>query len=178
MGIFDLTMRSTVSIAVPPSRAWEVFADVRRWTEWSRVTLRSDVDEGFAWGEGQALHLRLRMAGVGVPFNVHITESDFPPLPLGERVGVRGKAGPPGPATAFPHRIAWASTKLTVTAVRTFTFEDDTSFEDECGGTLVTDEKVFTSPVLPVRLFYPRPIIRRMTESFLADLKAECERTN
>ncbi len=86
-------------------------------------------------------------------------------------------AGTQVPATAVPRRIAWASTKLTVTAVRTFTFEDDASFEDESGATLVTDEKVFTSPVLPVRLFYPRPLIRRMTESFLADLKAECERT-
>ena len=35
---------------------------------------------------------------------------------------------------------------------------------------MVTDHKLFTSPALPIRVFYPRPVIRRMTESWLAIL--------
>ncbi len=142
-----LELSSSLSIAAPPDSVWRVFSDVARWTEWCGVCLRAEVEEGFDWRIGQKISLRLRMAGVGVPFNVGITESE------------------PG------HRIAWASTKFTVTAVRTFTFVEDAS------GTTVTDHKLFTSPVLPLWLFYPRPLIRRMTESMLADLKAECERS-
>jgi hypothetical protein len=147
MGLFNLNMQSSALISASRSRVWQVFSNVPRWTQWSPVTLRSDVDAGFSWRPGEQLRLKLRMAGVGVPFDVRVTESR--------------------PA----ERIAWASTEFTVTAVRTFIFADTSS------GTLVTDHKAFSSPILPIWLFYPRPIIRRMTESFLADLKAECERT-
>jgi hypothetical protein len=87
------------------------------------------------------------MARVAVPFHVHLDE------------------------VSAHQRVAWSSTKFTVTAVRTFTFE-----ESSPGEVTVTDHKLFTSPVLPLRTFYPRPIIRRQTESMLASLKAECER--
>jgi hypothetical protein len=87
------------------------------------------------------------MAGVGVPFEVAIDNVDN------------------------EHRVAWSSTKFTITAVRTFTFEEAGS------ATVVTDHKLFTSPVLPLRLFYPRPIIRHMSERMLVDLKTECELT-
>ncbi len=43
-------------------------------------------------------------------------------------------------------------------------------------GTRVTDHKRFSSSILPIGLAYPRPVIRRMTESWLADVKAEAER--
>lgn len=148
MNPFRLEMSSSVQIEVPPADVWRVFADISRWTDWCSVCLKADAGEGFDWSVNQRIALRFRMAGVGVPFNVGITASE------------------PG------KRIAWASTKFSVTAVRTFTFE-----EAAPGSTLVTDHKLFTSPVLPLRLFYPRPVIRRMTESMLVDLKTECERT-
>jgi hypothetical protein len=147
MGLLSLNMQSSVLISASRDHVWQVFSDVRRWTQWSPVTLRSDVSEGFDWREGEELWLKLRMAGVGVPFHVRITKSQT------------------------PGRVAWASTQFTVTAVRTF------MFDETADGTRVTDHKAFRSPVLPIWTFYPRPIIRRMTESFLADLKRECERT-
>ena len=86
------------------------------------------------------------MANVGVPFSVVVTESDP------------------------PHRVSWESTKFTITATRTI------QFADVGGRTEVTDSKHFSSPVLPVSLFYPRWIIRNMTDSWLRDLKTEAER--
>ncbi|MEX2599085.1 MAG: hypothetical protein WD533_05450, partial [Dehalococcoidia bacterium] len=57
------------------------------------------------------------------------------------------------------------------TGTRTFTFRlgDD-------GATEVVDEKRFTSRVLPVRLFYPRPVISTMSREWLRSLKTEVER--
>ncbi len=147
MNPFRLELTSSVCIAAPPEAVWKIFADISRWTEWCGVCLAAEVETDFDWQRGQRIRLKFRIAGRGVPFNVAITESE--------------------PS----RRIAWASTKLTVTAVRTFSFAEETP-----DSTVVTDHKLFTSPVLPVRLFYPRPVIRRMTESMLVDLKSECER--
>ncbi len=146
--VFKLEMESSVRIDANVERVWEVFSVPRRWPDWCEVCLSVDCAEQMEWKVGSRLGLRLRMAGVGVPFNVTVTESE------------------PG------RRVAWASTKMTVTATRTFTFEPDGD------GTIMRDHKLFTSPVLPLQLFYPRPIIRNMTESWLRDIKAECERTN
>ena len=43
-------------------------------------------------------------------------------------------------------------------------------------GTVVVDEKRFTSRALPVRLFYPRPVITSMSRQWLRSLRAEVER--
>ena len=43
-------------------------------------------------------------------------------------------------------------------------------------GTSITDHKRFSSTILPIGLAYPRPVIRRMTEAWLAEVKAEAER--
>ena len=144
--IFQLEMNSAVHINSSRDVVWEVFSDIRRWTGWCSVCVRADAAQNFTWKPGDALSLKFRMAGVAVPFNVRVDTSA------------------PG------ENVSWSSSKFSVTALRTFTFHD--------GGdhTLVTDKKLFSSPVLPLRLFYPRPLIRRMTESFLADLKHECER--
>lgn len=163
MSRFSLELSSSVQIAAPRERVSKVFSDLSRWTEWCGVCLFAefagspanmatdipDSENNFDWRVGQGIHLKFRMAGIGVPFNVTVTEA------------ISG------------HRVAWASTKLTVTAVRTFTLSDDPR-----GGTSVTDHKLFTSPLLPLRLFYPRPIIRHMTEHMLTDLKTECERVS
>lgn len=150
MNLFRLEMASATRIHAPLATVWGVFADIRRWTDWCEVCDRADVEKHFDWSVGQEIQLKLRMAGVSVPFHVHMVE-------VAER-----------------QRVAWASTKLTVTAIRTFMFEE--SHVDGAPVTIVTDHKLFTSSVLPLRLFYPRPIIRRMTESVLASLKTECER--
>ena len=145
MSPFRLEMSSSVDISAPLNHVWQVFSELDRWTEWCGVCLSASGEDNFGWKTGQGISLRLRLAGVGIPFNVTVTESRPQEL------------------------VAWASTKLTVTAVRTFSF-----VESELG-TLVTDHKLFRSKLLPLALFYPRPVIRRMTESMLTDLKAECE---
>ena len=168
MNPFRLELSSSTRIDASRDRVCQVFSDIAQWTEWCGVCLRADpvdlphgaitaptdVTKSFDWQPGQRIRLKFRMAGIGVPFNVAVTDAE---------------AG---------HSVAWASTKLTVTAVRTFTFTDDPSAGSPGRpSTIVTDYKLFTSPVLPLRLFYPRPIIRRMTEQMLEDLKIECERS-
>jgi uncharacterized protein YndB with AHSA1/START domain len=146
--MFKLEMQSDIQITAARQRVWTVFAANDRWTSWCDVCLRADTSDEFDWRVGDRLYLRFRMAGLGVPFNVDITES------------VPGE------------RVEWASRKFSVTAVRTFTFAETDD------GTLVTDHKLFTARMLPLRLFYPRPVIRHMTESMLTSLKRECERTS
>ena len=134
-------------IACPPERAWAVISTVTRWPDWSHICVR-------VWGEtGNSLPARarfgfkLRMGALRPSFNVTVVESNP------------------------PHRVSWASMKLTVTARRTF------EFTPVPGGTRVTDRKDFSSPVLPIGLWYPRRMVRTMTEKWLRDLKAEAERT-
>ena len=144
--MFTLSMRSSVTVNAPLHVAWDTFADAKSWPDWSRVCTEVwDLSDDL-WASQSKLSFRLKMASVGVPFSVVVTESDP------------------------PHRITWESTKFSITATRTFQFAGDGA------STEVTDSKTFASPILPVRLFYPRPIIRNMTESWLKDLKAEAER--
>ena len=86
------------------------------------------------------------MAGVPVPFHTVVVEVEV------------------------PHRVVWSSTRFTVTGRRTFLFLPSDR------GTVVVDEKRFTSRALPVRLFYPRPVITSMSRQWLRSLRAEVER--
>ena len=139
-------MQSSVTVSSPLSVVWETFADARLWPTWSRVCLDVwDVSDDL-WAPNSKLSFRLRMANVGVPFSVVVTDSDP------------------------PNRVTWESTKLSITATRTIQLAGDGA------RTEVTDSKRFSSPLLPVWLFYPRWIIRNMTESWLKDLKAQAER--
>ncbi len=139
-------MRSATTIHAPHSVVWDTFADAGSWPNWSTVCTEVWGVSDDLWAPGSKLSFRLRMANVGVPFSVVVTESDP------------------------PHRITWESTKFSITATRTFQFVGDGD------RTKVTDSKRFSSPILPVRVFYPRPVIRNMTESWLEDLKTEAER--
>ena len=111
------------------------------------MCISSHWTRGTPWRIGSAFSMRLRMAGAPVPFHVEVTEMNA------------------------PISVAWTSTLLSVTGHRRFTFvpvgEDSTR---------VIDTKTFTSPVLPLRLFYPRPIIRQMSRRWLASLSAAAAR--
>ena len=63
--------------------------------------------------------------------------------------------------------VVWSSWKGPILGTRTW------RFEAEGEGTLVTDHKRFESRWLPLALFYPRPLIRQMSQRWLADLGAE-----
>lgn len=144
--LFAFHMAASILVQATPQHLWEVFSRPAQWPEWSPVCTRVWGLSDDLWAVGSRLSFRLRMAGVHVPFSVHVTESQP------------------------PHHLAWASTKFTITAVRTFTFQP------QGDATLVTDHKTFSSPILPIGLFYPRRLIRNMTLAWLRDLKAETER--
>ena len=139
-------MQSSLTIEAPLSVVWDTFADATSWPNWSSVCLDVWNVSDDLWAPNSKLSFRLRMANVGVPFSVVVTESDP------------------------PRRVTWKSTKFSITATRTIQLAGDGD------RTEVTDSKRFTSPLLPVWLFYPRWIISDMTESWLQDLKAEAER--
>ena len=139
-------MQSVITVHAPLSVVWDTFADARSWPTWSRVCLDVwDLSDDL-WAPNSKLSFRLKMANVGLPFSVVVTESDP------------------------PNRVTWESTKFSVTATRTIHLAGEGDYTE------VTDSKTFASPILPIRLFYPRPVIRNMTESWLQDLKAEAER--
>ncbi len=144
MGSFEMV--SSIRIKGSAKEVWEVFSEVQGWPEWSKVCLDVWGLSEDLWNIDSCLSFRLRMGGVGIPFSVRVIESDL------------------------PHRLAWISTKWTVTATRTFTFQE------EGNDTLILDHKLFSHPFLPLRLFYPKGIIRRMTDTWLLDLKTEVER--
>ncbi|GEM_PF-220490 len=149
MGLRNFEMESAVEVNTPPERVWQLVADVRHWPEWSHVcTGVWDVPDG-PLRPGRNFGFRLRMAGMDVPFYVTATEVD-----------------------AY-RRLSWKSTRYCITAVRSHEFAAAAN-----GRTLVRDRKLFSSRVLPVGLWYPRWLIRGMTEAWLRELKAEAERAS
>jgi uncharacterized protein YndB with AHSA1/START domain len=144
--LWSFETESSVEIAAPVEQVWAVFADARRWPEWSEVCTEVWGELDRLWERGARFGFRLRMAGMGVPFNVEVVRADP------------------------PRCVAWSSTRFAVTARRTFEFAGGAS------GTRAADRKEFSSPFLPVGLWYPRRAIYTMTERWLRDLKAESER--
>lgn len=67
-------------------------------------------------------------------------------------------------------QIRWSSHKGPILGIRTWTFED------RDGHCVITDHKRFESHWLPLRILYPRPVIRSMSERWLDDLVAEAKR--
>ncbi len=142
-------MASTIIVNAAPESVWKALTDACRWPEWCRACPEVSTAPD-AWSPGEALSFKLRIARVAVPFNVRLSDVE------------------PGRC------VSWISTKFTVTAVRTISLEP----RDGPGITvLVTDHKRFSSPVIPVGVYYPQFLIRRMTESWLEDLKTEAERS-
>ncbi|MCX8277362.1 MAG: SRPBCC family protein [Dehalococcoidia bacterium] len=139
-------MSSSIDIDAAGERVWHLVEHPARWAEWSKVCTE-------VWGvpddgvliEGTEFGFKLRMVSMEVPFNVSVTRIDS---------GLS---------------IEWRSTKFSITAVRTIFIEP---YYEGCR---VTDQKKFSSPVLPVGLIYPRGFIRRMTESWLVDMRIRSE---
>ena len=98
MSLRELDIVSAVGIAAPPERVWSVFADARRWPEWSRVIAEVSVAPE-RWEPGARLAFRLRIGGAVVPFDVTVTVAEPPRL------------------------VRWSSVRWTVTGTRTHTFE-------------------------------------------------------
>jgi len=144
VSLFSFEMASNIEIAAPRGHVFSFVEMAKDWPKWSGVVVDVKAAPSIPWGVAEALSFRLRMAGRSIPFSVRVTDYQ------------------PG------SRIAWRSTKLTITAVRTLTFVGDESCR-------VTDHKRFCSPVVPIGIYYPRSIIRNMTDRWLADLKRVAE---
>ena len=139
-------MSSSVLVDAPTERVWSVISNALRWPEWADVCIRVwDVPDEDVWKTGDRFGFMLKVAGKNVPFSVTLNQVETGKL------------------------IEWESTKFTITAVRTISVE---AVNGQCR---VTDTKNFSSYLLPIRLAYPRKVIRRMTESWLSDLKHEVE---
>ena len=156
---FGFEMSSSITVKTPVRRAWKLVAEANRWPDWSEVCTdvwnapgRSD-----DWRVGHRFGFRLRIATRNVPFNVAVTRIEQDP----------------SPGASSDRLIEWTSTKFTITAVRTISVVDDPG--PGSGNCRVVDTKSFSSPLLSIGLAYPRWLIRRMTESWLCDLKREAE---
>ena len=95
------------------------------------------------WEPGERLAFRLRFGAAKVGFDVRLDE------------------------VVPAERVVWSSVRWTVTGTRTHTFTATGE------GTEVLDHKVFEHAFLPLRAFYPRGVIRRMSAAWLRDLAAE-----
>ena len=144
--IRTLVLRESTEIHAPLDAVRAAFDDLDAWPTWNGVCLNSSWTSGEPWAIGSAFHMTLQMARRRVGFSVFVTE--------------------------FERRaVTWESTVLSITGTRRFTFQE----QEGDAVTLVTDQKTFRSPILPVKLFYPRPIIQTMSRGWLASLKRQAE---
>jgi len=142
-------MSSSVNVNAKPFRVWEVLTEVSDWPAWSTVcTDVWNVPGDGITSVGKNFGFKLRIGGRQIPFNVSVTRVES------------------------SEAIEWSSTKFSITAVRTI------SVAAHGTGSRVVDSKVFSSPILPIGVAYPRWLIRRMTESWLNDIKMESERSS
>ncbi len=141
-----LALRESTEIIAPPESVRAVFDDLESWPEWNDVCLDAAWLSGEPWAIGSGFHMTLRMARRPVGFNVFVTE-------YGQDA------------------VTWESTVMSITGTRRFTFEE----QDGGSRTRVADQKTFRSPYLPVRIFYPRPVIQAMSRGWLASLKRQAE---
>lgn len=140
-------MSSSVEIHALQPRVWDVLTNLAEWTQWSSVCTEVwSVPENGLGEVGVEFGFKLRMGGRQVPFNVTVSRVESGRL------------------------IEWRSTKFSITAIRSISIE---SSGTSCR---VIDSKLFTSSFIPIGLAYPRWLIRRMTDSWLDDLKIESER--
>jgi hypothetical protein len=148
IAVFSFEMASSVVMDGTPEEAFEIVERAAGWPEWSRVVTRVRRAPAVPWLPGAQLTFSLRMAGREIEFDVRVTRRNR------------------------PLELAWASTRLMITAHRTIRFE---ALDGIAARTRVTDQKRFSSTCLPIGLAYPREIIRRMTDEWLTDLKRAVE---
>ena len=144
-----LVLRESTEIFASPATVREAFDDLESWPKWNSVCRDAVWVSGEPWAIGSGFHMTLRMARRPIGFNVFITE-------FGQDA------------------VTWESTVLSIRGTRRFTFEEHA----DGSATHVTDQKTFRSPYLPVRIFYPRPIIQAMSRGWLASLKRQAELTH
>ena len=142
-----LSLRESTDIQAPPHSVRALFDDLESWPHWNAVCESAAWVAGEPWEPNSVFHMTLRMARRPVGFTVRVSESAH-------------------------DAVAWESTVFSVTGRRRFTFAG----LNGDSVTRVADHKTFSSPYLPVRLFYPRPIIQTMSRGWLASLKNHAER--
>ncbi|MBI4236311.1 MAG: SRPBCC family protein [Chloroflexi bacterium] len=146
LALRSLTIREEIEVTAPVGAVWDLFRDLEAWPQWNPVCRGASWVRGPSWVAGSTFRMRLRIAGVPVPFMVQVVEDDL------------------------PWAVAWSATIMGVTGRRQFQFD----FQGR--KSIIIDTETVTSRYLPLRLFYPRPIVRAMSRAWLRALKREVER--
>ncbi len=144
--IFKLSLEEEVTIRSSIEDVWDTLTSLDSWPVWNEVCKKASWVSGDAWTLGSVFSMELILAGVIIPFTVAVKIYDK------------------------PKQLSWSSTFLGITGTREFKVE-----KVNRNIVRVTDSKIFTSNFLPIKLFYPRPIINKMSRGWLNSLKIKSE---
>lgn len=144
--IFELSLKEEITIRSSVEDVWDTLTSLDSWPAWNEVCRKASWVSGDTWTIGSVFSMELILAGVSLPFTVAVNKYEK------------------------PKELSWSSTFLGITGTREFKVEKVSR-----NIVRVTDSKIFTSSFLPIKLFYPRPIINKMSRGWLNSLKTRSE---
>lgn len=144
--IFELSLQEEIIIQSSIENVWDTLTSLDSWPVWNEVCEKASWESGENWKIGSVFSMVLILAGLPVPFTVTIKTYDE------------------------PNQLSWSSNFLGITGTREFNVE-------KINGNMVRviDSKIFNSSFLPIKLFYPRSIINKMSRGWLNSLKIKSE---
>ena len=144
--IFELTLQEEIIIRSSIESVWDTLTSLDSWPAWNEVCKKASWVSGEKWKIESIFSMVLILAGLPVPFTVTIKKYNE------------------------PNQLSWSSNFLSITGTREFKIERINK-----NMVRVIDSKIFTSSFLPIKLFYPRPIINKMSRGWLNSLKNKSE---
>ena len=147
--IFKLFLEERIIIQSPRVNVWNTLNSLDSWAQWNSVCKTASWIYGDPWSQGSKFSMSLIFSGIVVPFTVTVEKSKK------------------------PYHLKWSSTFLGITGTRESTVE-----EIDQNTVQVTDSKSFKSNFLPIKLFYPKGIINKMSQEWLKSLKLQTELMN
>lgn len=141
-----MTIEESILIHAPLTKVWETFTHITSWKDWNTVLTNVSRDRTEIMAEGGKVRLCIH------PFHFPVYLE-----PVIEKV-VPGK------------EVSWSSEKYGVSALHLFTFKEVKK------GVLVTSREKFRGiPVKALGFLFPRSRLRKLTVSFLKELKGAAE---
>jgi hypothetical protein len=140
-----MIIEETISITAPLSQVWEVFMNLTCWADWNSIL--TDVSSAEAClSEGGKFSCCIRPYAFAVYFQPKVVEV-IPKM-----------------------KIVWIGSKYGISALHEFFFEETSE------GTIISSRETFSGlPILLGGFFFPKQKIKRLTTSFLDDLKRASE---
>ncbi len=147
--IFRLFLEERIIIRSPRVNVWNTLNSLDSWAQWNSVCKTASWIYGDPWDQGSKFSMSLIFSGIVVPFTVTVEK------------------------TEQQYHLKWSSKFLGITGTREFKVDeiDESTVQ-------VTDSKLFISNYLPIKLFYPRWIINKMSREWLKSLRLQSESTN